>query len=140
MRTENKLALIGNTTLRVLPAVLRVSAAVVRMAPVGKIFSSSKAAEARLVKKGQSPGSYTLQVAGVGPGDEVWVSTLTFAASVNPVLNEGATPVSVASDEHSWDPQLFVEVLEGRGGPHAPRRVVVPGAVDRSGRPLLPGW
>lgn len=57
-----------------------------------------------------------LRVAGVGPGDEVWVSTLTFAASVNPVLYQGATPVFVDSDTRSWnmDPDLFVSALKQR--------------------------
>src|SRR5690242_19941528 len=39
-----------------------------------------------------------LEVAGVGPGDEVWVSTLTFAASANAVRYVGATPVFIDSD------------------------------------------
>lgn len=58
----------------------------------------------------------TLRVAGVGPGDEVWVSTLTFAGSVNPVLYEGATPVFVDSERRSWnmDPELLVDALEQR--------------------------
>jgi dTDP-4-amino-4,6-dideoxygalactose transaminase len=34
-----------------------------------------------------------LQLVGVGRGDEVLVSTLTFSASVNPILYLGATPV-----------------------------------------------
>ena len=36
---------------------------------------------------------------GVGRGDEVLCSTLTFVASANPIVYEGATPVFVDSDE-----------------------------------------
>src|SRR5690606_10913146 len=36
-----------------------------------------------------------LQLLGVGPGDEVFASTLTFAATVNPILYAGATPVFI---------------------------------------------
>lgn len=74
----------------------------------------SKAALA--VSSGTAAIHLALRVAGVGPGDEVWVSTLTFAASVNPVLYQGATPVFVDSDTQSWnmDPELFVEALEER--------------------------
>lgn len=48
-----------------------------------------------------------LEALGVGPGDEVIVPTLTYVASVNTILQAGATPVFVDSLEHSWqiDPQ-----------------------------------
>ena len=50
---------------------------------------------------------------GVGPGDEVIVSTLTFAASANPVVYLGAKPVFVDSERTSWnmDPDLLAEIL-----------------------------
>src|SRR5690554_4409273 len=74
------------------------------------------AGHAVAVASGTAAIHLALRVAGVGTGDEVWVSTLTFAASVNPVLYQGATPVFVDSDEHSWnmDPELFVQTLEER--------------------------
>ncbi len=74
----------------------------------------SKAALA--VSSGTAAIHLALRVVGIGPGDEVWVSTLTFAASVNPVLYQGATPVFVDSELHSWnlDPELFVDALEKR--------------------------
>ncbi|MGI9628375.1 MAG: DegT/DnrJ/EryC1/StrS family aminotransferase [Longimicrobiales bacterium] len=58
-----------------------------------------------------------LRVLGVGPGDEVMVSTLTFCASVNPILYLGAKPVFVDSERESWnlDPQLLVQDLDRRG-------------------------
>jgi len=57
-----------------------------------------------------------LQLVGVGPGTEVLVSTLTFAASVNPVLYLGGTPVFVDSERASWnmDPALLAEELARR--------------------------
>jgi len=50
---------------------------------------------------------------GVGAGDEVVVSTLTFAASVNPVVYLGARPIFVDSERISWnmDPNLVEDVL-----------------------------
>ncbi len=50
------------------------------------------------------------------PGDEVICSTLTFSASVNPVLYERATPVFVDCDDISWNmaPALLVEAIEDR--------------------------
>lgn len=50
------------------------------------------------------------------PGDEVICSTLTFSASVNPVLYERATPVFIDSDERTWnmDPALLAEAVHDR--------------------------
>lgn len=57
-----------------------------------------------------------LRLAGVGPGDEVLVSTLTFVASVSPVIYQGATPVFIDSDRETWnlDPNLFESFLASR--------------------------
>jgi perosamine synthetase len=44
----------------------------------------------------------TLLGLGVGPGDEVIVPTLTFIASVNPIVYCGATPVFVDCDPLTW--------------------------------------
>ncbi|HSD88429.1 MAG TPA: aminotransferase class I/II-fold pyridoxal phosphate-dependent enzyme, partial [Kofleriaceae bacterium] len=54
-----------------------------------------------------------LLVAGIGPGDEVWTSTLTFAATANAIRYVGAIPVFIDSDRTSWnmDPGLVVEEL-----------------------------
>ena len=55
--------------------------------------------------------------AGVGPGDRVLVSDLTFAASANAVRYVGAEPVFVDSETASWnmDPSLLAEALvDGR--------------------------
>jgi len=57
-----------------------------------------------------------LVLLGVGPGDEVLVSSLTFSASVNPIIYVGATPVFVDSEATSWnvDAQLLVAEIERR--------------------------
>ena len=50
---------------------------------------------------------------GVGPGDCVLCSTLTFVASITPAVQMGATPVFIDSDEATWnmDPALLAEAL-----------------------------
>ena len=55
----------------------------------------------------------SLILAGMGPGDEVLVSSLTFSASVNPILYVGARPVLIDSEKRSWnlDPALVEETL-----------------------------
>jgi dTDP-4-amino-4,6-dideoxygalactose transaminase len=40
---------------------------------------------------------------GVGPGDEVIASTLTFIGSVSPIIFQGASPVFVDADPSSWN-------------------------------------
>jgi dTDP-4-amino-4,6-dideoxygalactose transaminase len=50
---------------------------------------------------------------GVGPGDRVLVSSLTFSATVNAIRYVGAVPVFIDSDPASWnmDPDLLEEAL-----------------------------
>lgn len=50
------------------------------------------------------------------PSDEVLCSTLTFSASVNPILYERATPVFIDSDVRTWnmDPVRLAEAVEER--------------------------
>lgn len=43
-----------------------------------------------------------LMAAGIGPGDEVIVPTLTYVASVNAIAMVGAVPVFVDSDPQTW--------------------------------------
>ena len=74
------------------------------------------ASQAVAVSSGTAALHLALQLVGVGRGDEVLVSTLTFVASVNPIVYLGATPVFVDSERVSWnmDPMLLREALEAR--------------------------
>jgi dTDP-4-amino-4,6-dideoxygalactose transaminase len=57
-----------------------------------------------------------LVAAGIGPGDEVLVPTLTFVATANAVVYTGATPVFVDADPVTWtvDVTLVAQLLEQR--------------------------
>jgi dTDP-4-amino-4,6-dideoxygalactose transaminase len=57
-----------------------------------------------------------LVVLGIGPGDEVACSSLTFSASANPIRFVGAEPVFVDAAEETWtiDPELLVRALDER--------------------------
>jgi dTDP-4-amino-4,6-dideoxygalactose transaminase len=57
-----------------------------------------------------------LIVLGIGAGDEVACSSLTFSASANPVVYVGATPVFVDADPDTWtiDPELLDRALGER--------------------------
>ena len=70
-----------------------------------------------------------LRLAGVGPGDEVIVPSLTFIASVNPIRWLGGAPVFIDSDRESWnlDPQRLDDHLRHRDERgRAMPRVVMP--------------
>ena len=64
-----------------------------------------------------SSGTAALHLAlvllGVGPGDEVWTATMTFAATANAIRYVGATPVFIDSEPESWnmDPARLREAL-----------------------------
>lgn len=66
------------------------------------------------VSSGTAALHLALMVAGVGAGDVVLCSDLTFAASVNPVRYVGAEPVLIDAEEASWNlsPSLFAEAVE----------------------------
>jgi pyridoxal phosphate-dependent aminotransferase EpsN len=74
-----------------------------------------------------------LVVNGIGAGDEVACSTLTFAASANPIVYSGAQPFFVDSDD-TWliDPGLLDEAIEARTRAGGRVRAVI--AVDLYGR------
>lgn len=57
-----------------------------------------------------------MRVLGIGPGDEVFVPTLTFVASANPICYTGATPVlvDVEAATYNLDPALVIDELNDR--------------------------
>jgi pyridoxal phosphate-dependent aminotransferase EpsN len=69
-----------------------------------------------------------LRALGVGPGDDVFCSDLTFVASVNPIRYLGADPVLIDSERKSWnmDPDLLGHALAQAARCHRlPKAVVV---------------
>lgn len=83
---------------------------------------------AAAVSSGTAALHLALQLAGVGADDEVLVSTLTFAASANPVRYLGGRPTFIDSERISWnmDPALLAKTLAARAqAGRLPRAVVV---------------
>lgn len=76
----------------------------------------------------------SLLALGVGAGDHVLVSTLTFAATANAVSYVGATPVFIDASPATWtlDPGLLEEELEERAKRGRPPAAVI--AVDLYGQ------
>ena len=80
-------------------------------------FAQAVGAEHALaLNSGTAALHLALLLAGVQAGDEVFVSTLTFAGSVFPIRYVGARPVFIDSERESWnmDPALLVEALAVR--------------------------
>jgi len=69
-----------------------------------------------------------LRMIGAGPGDEVLCSDLTFSASANPIVYQGARPVFVDSDRTTWnmDPTRLAEALaDGAARGVRPKAVIL---------------
>lgn len=83
---------------------------------------------AAAVSSGTAALHLALRLLEVGPGDHVFCSTLTFAASANPIIYQGATPVFIDSELESWN--MCPDALERafaaakRQGTH-PKAVIV---------------
>jgi pyridoxal phosphate-dependent aminotransferase EpsN len=91
-------------------------------------FANRLGIAAAAVSSGTAALHLALRLLGVGRGDEVLCSALTFSASANPIVYEGATPVFLDADRATWnmDPALLREELRAcaaRG--KLPRAVVV---------------
>jgi dTDP-4-amino-4,6-dideoxygalactose transaminase len=69
---------------------------------------------AAAVTSGTAALHLALKLVGVGVGDEVFCSSLTFSASANPIAYLGAKPVFIDSDRRSWnmDPDLLTAALD----------------------------
>ena len=63
-----------------------------------------------------------LLAAGVGAGDVVFCQSLTFAATANPIVYTGATPVFIDSDEKTWNMDL--DALEEAFRRYKPKAVI----------------
>ncbi len=78
------------------------------------------------VSSGSAAMHLAMQECGVGPGDEVLATTLTFIGSVAPAVHLGAKPVFIDIETATWnmDPQLTADELQA-----AARRGKLPKAV-----------
>jgi len=79
-------------------------------------FSTRVGLPAVALSSGTAALHLALRVVGVGPGDEVLCSTLTFVAAANAIVYLGGAPVFVDSDCATWnlDPDLLSRALRER--------------------------
>ncbi|MDE6201883.1 MAG: aminotransferase class I/II-fold pyridoxal phosphate-dependent enzyme [Lachnospiraceae bacterium] len=78
-------------------------------------------AHASALSAGTAAIHLALRILGVGEGDTVFVPTLTFSATANPVVYEKAVPVFIDSEEDTWnmDPQALERAFEKYPDPKA---------------------
>lgn len=91
-------------------------------------FSERLGCPAVALASGTAGLHLALQLAGVGPEDEVFCPTLTFVATANPIRYCGARPVFLDSDLSTWnlDPQVLSDALQTKAKSNRlPRAVVV---------------
>ncbi|MEW9052630.1 MAG: aminotransferase class I/II-fold pyridoxal phosphate-dependent enzyme [Neobacillus sp.] len=80
------------------------------------------------VSSGTAAIHLALQLLNVGPSDRVFCSTLTFVASANPILYQGAEPVFIDSEPDTWNmsPQALERALKDAASKAAlPKAVIV---------------
>lgn len=70
----------------------------------------------------------SLRMQNLQPGDEVWVSSMTFAGGAFPILYERATPVFFDLSPESWTicPELVIEQLERANRENRLPKAIVP--------------
>ncbi|MEI7905253.1 MAG: DegT/DnrJ/EryC1/StrS family aminotransferase, partial [Candidatus Firestonebacteria bacterium] len=72
---------------------------------------------------GTSAIHLALKAAGVGAGDVVFCSSLTFSATANPIIYQNATPVFIDSDLETWN--MCPAALEKAFKRYTPKAVIV---------------
>lgn len=83
---------------------------------------------AAAVSSGTAAIHLALRLLDVGAGDEVFCSALTFVATANPIIYQGATPVFIDSEPESWNmsPLALEQALsESRASGKLPKAVIV---------------
>ncbi|MGI9318266.1 MAG: DegT/DnrJ/EryC1/StrS family aminotransferase [bacterium] len=83
---------------------------------------------AAAVSSGTAAIHLSLVLLGVTAADTVFCSTLTFVASANPILYQGARPVFIDSEPDSWNmspPALERALLDAEAAGSLPRAVIV---------------
>ncbi len=86
-------------------------------------FLSIESSRCLALSSGTSAIHLALKLLGVGPGDKVFCSSLTFAASCNPIAYLGAEPVFIDSEPMSYN--MCPEALKRAFEQHQPKAIVI---------------
>jgi pyridoxal phosphate-dependent aminotransferase EpsN len=91
-------------------------------------FAARMGLPAVALSSGTAALHLALRLVGVGVGDEVLCSTLTFVAAANAIVYQGGVPVFVDSDRATWniDPDILSRALRERAAENrVPKALVV---------------
>jgi dTDP-4-amino-4,6-dideoxygalactose transaminase len=83
---------------------------------------------AAALSSGSAALHLAMRILGVGAGDTVFCSSLTFVASANPILYQGAEPVFIDSELETWNmsPRALERALaEAKAAGKLPKAIVV---------------
>ena len=83
---------------------------------------------AAVLSSGTAAIHLALIILGIERGDEVLVSTLTFSATINPIVYLAATPVLIDSEPETWnmDPKILETVIKDRMSKGKKPKAIVP--------------
>ena len=98
------------------------------LAAFEQAFSERVGLPAVALSSGTAALHLALRVTGIGPGDEVFCSTLTFAATANAIVYQGGVPVFLDSDYETWNlnPDLLSRALRNRAAANRlPKALVI---------------
>lgn len=86
-----------------------------------EMLAYTGAGHATALSAGTAAIHLALKLLNIGPGDVVFVSDLTFSATCNPIVYEGATPVFIDAEPDTWDmsPQALEKAFEKYPQPKA---------------------
>ena len=86
-----------------------------------EMLDYTKAGYATALSAGTAAIHLALKLLNIGPGDIVFVSDLTFSATCNPIVYEGATPVFIDAEPDTWNmsPQALEKAFEKYPHPKA---------------------
>lgn len=93
-----------------------------------EIAEYNSISNAAVVTSGTAAIHLALRLLNVEAEDTVFCSSLTFIASVNPVLYQGATPVLIDSEHDTWNmsPQALIRALkDAKAKANLPKAVIV---------------
>lgn len=92
------------------------------------LASFTGAAHVAALSSGTAALHLALVLLGVQQGDEVICQSMTFSASANPIIYQGATPIFVDSEPDTWniDPLLMEEAIKDRLSKGRKPRAIIP--------------
>jgi dTDP-4-amino-4,6-dideoxygalactose transaminase len=90
--------------------------------------SQTKTSNAAALSSGTSAIHLALILLGVKEGDNVFCQSITFSASANPIVYQGANPVFIDSEPETWnmDPQMLkIALIEAKKNGKLPKAIIL---------------